>query len=482
MENRQPWTPKQPGETKKPRPEAPASDEGLFGRWRKKSEKTERSKTAHPEASAEAPKRPGKTRRQKMGEGILGFLRGEQRAPTGNRAERPTAEKPQARAESEPVYEQASRMRRFARVVINHVMGVANEENQRASRSSERGQPLNTEPLVDAADDLRDAADDLGDAAEASFAQEASEPSSPDYGGQYEQPPQPERPKASSESSPFEPRIADHVQQRIQNLERKLEAEKEKSTVIAAAATAGLGIMAVAGVLLMGHEYLVHKKIRKEQRGLKRELRQQQIRHETDFARLQREQTADMGRRDRQAYYERLSTFTHKQAATTRAAAQEIRRVQPPQRVEAAPTRPQSEQQFQTEPAATPNPREQRRPEQSPQQRSAPEWQLPRTERHEQAKPLVQVETADTIEHSPNQPQFSANSSAGGGAASGRDATQPRVTAQLKVPQSPPLSPAALREQAQRKARIARLASNAWLYSLALIAVVGIVLAVIFLH
>jgi len=221
-----------PNQPPRPNPEAPRPDShernGFFDRWRTKKSK------ASPEAeqSGEAPKQDErfgkeKSRREKFAENVGKFIFGEK-------------QEKQSRPEGEPLVDHAERVRRFARNVMNHVFGTARAE-QKHGREWDGQDPLNTEPLVDAAEDLDDAVEDLDDATR------SYRESSGDYGGASR------RERDESSGGGFAARAAERMARRLEQLEHRVQTEAEKNEARAAALRAGLGIMAVAGVLLIGH-------------------------------------------------------------------------------------------------------------------------------------------------------------------------------------------------------------------------------------
>lgn len=394
-----------------------------------------------PESRAE-PER----QKKKLGAKLLGFLgirrnQPEQRLP---QPETPQPTTPESPAETEPVIEQAGRVRRFARLVLEKVLGAAEQEHKNAKKwDGEHAKPLDTEPLVEAADDLRHAVQDLDAAMPESphtaTAEHRSESygSSPD-GGNYV--------AAAPEFSPsFTVQVSQRIERRIQQLEEKIHEQSKQNERTAAFAAAGIGILAVAGVLMLGHEYLSHKKIKKEQKAIRKELEKQheaQTAQEKEFARLQHQQTTEMARRERQAYYRDLSEFTHKQAEVTRGVAQEVKRVVPEQTL-------RTREPEQSEAAAW-----QRQAVAEQTVRKAAEWSVPKPELSapERLEPLVRIETADTVEQGPSQQSAvglvagSGQPQAGGSPANG----------------SVPLSPSAQRELKARQQRAQNLAANAW--------------------
>ncbi len=403
-----------------------------------KAAQRKKEKAKQPEKSAE------KLPKQKLGARVLNILFGSgesksdiTEAPAAP-VEAPTAtsERTTEPLETEPV-ERATRMRRFARRVIAHVLGEAQAEPGRA-RAEKPFEPLNTEPLIEAADDLRVASDDLDDTlrtAEEVLVYKRAAPeyaaNSPDFGG--------DRDITGASAS-------ERIAQRVEQLESKVDASGTASLV-----AVGLGVVAV---LVAGHEYFArkrvetsHKKLDKAHQTLEKQVQKQQ----QEFVVLQKEQSAQMDRQHRQDYYERLSEFTHQQAASTREVSQELQ-----QNIEAAlPLIPEPLPQKSETPTET-------------------AWHA--AESQPQPEPLRRVETTDTIERG-GQPGNAGTGFFGGGMSSFGGRIQQAI-GQAGKSVLPPGKDAATSADAQRKAR---LASNAWMYSVGFaIAVAALVLSLIF--
>jgi hypothetical protein len=435
-----------------PRPE---EHSGLFERWRKKAKKAEETPRAGQAEAQEA--RPKKTARDKFTENVASFLFG--RPPKGERASstdgtaRQNPEQAASGSETEPLIDRASRMRRFARQVINHVMGTARSEQEHA-REWDGKPPLNTEPLVDAAEDLGEAAEDLDDAARAYSGYSGG---SGDGGG-------PDAPnwQQSAGRGPedsFAARMAERFTRRVEDLEEKLQAQTlraERGEVRAVAARSALGMVALLGVVLVGHEYLAHKKIKKEQKSQREvqvELRAESI--------LQNQRLQEMTRRERAAHYERISKLTHLQAAETREVTRELRQ-------EVTEKAPQILHVPHNEEIATVSQNEAWQPA---RQRAPAEIAAQPPEQY--IMPVVTVEKADTIEYGPSQASRKNDAGQMGGGSNGSPAQPSNMLRQDDLSTKVPLSPAAQRELAARKLRAQRLVSNAWVYGVAL--VVGLV-------
>lgn len=429
----------------------PPEGGGVFDRWRKKVRKSTKPTTnqapasASPEAQA-VPDKP-QTQRRKLGESIFKLITGDMATP-----DRPDAQPgqpnmapniaPDAQTTPEnnqPVLERASRTRRFARMVIRHVLDTADAEQHHGKNWDKAdAKPLDTQPLVDAADDLQDATANLDQTVQA--ARVRGTQATPDFAAS---------PAASSafETGSFDTVVeaatlasaAGRIQERISTLEHS--AEQSRATAVVAV---GLGVLAV---LVAGHEYFGKKRVEKKLTTATQEIRTQQERitqQETAFAKLQQEQqqATTMPRSERDVYYTKLSEFTHKQADVTREVAREVQEVTQstyvPPRAE-APTRPEV--------------------------RAHSEWRrAPLPEVAPRLEPLARVETSDKVElgtsrHGQAAATPLANVATG---------TSPADPAAQQASGKAPLSPTAMREEALRKARTARLASSAWLYGLLL--------------
>lgn len=406
-----------PEPPKAPKPEAPpseASREGFFERWRRKDKKAQSSEVQTEPKTAEA-HTPPKTARKKIGEFIFGLFNEKQSAPPTPEQSAPAAEASVPSPEDQPVFERARRARRFARVVIERVMNTARQEQTNAPEwDGAKTEPLDTTPLREAADDLHDADVNLGEAMAANTATSAEF-----AGGGYD--------TAAEVITGVS--MAARIAERMTALEKH--AEQSRATAIAAV---GLGVIAV---LVAGHEYLGKKKLERTFRAAQKQIVQQQTiqQQEAAFATLQRpeQRVAAMPRPERQAYYDQLSQFTHRQAEVTRGIAQEVTALHA-QDVERQSVR-------------------------------TPETAL-------RPEPLSRVETADKVERGPSKSQISGTRFIGGSAAGGIPGVL--VQGQQDTGKAP-LAPAALREEALRKARMARLRSNAWLYGVALAGTIVII-------
>lgn len=421
----------------------PAPERGVRKKEKSKSPEATADKNVSPEAKPHTPEKPPK---QKFGARVLNMLFGEPKsAPAETQVSQAEVDKPAVETpehtprplEAEPI-ERATRMRRFARRVIAHVLGEADAEPGRA-RTEKSSTPLDTFPLIEAADDLRDASEDLDDTlreAQETLVYERVSTSeragaSPDVGGEY---------------SLVDFRASERIVQRVEQLEAKVETSGGMSL-----AAVGLGVVAV---LVAGHEYLARKRVEKSHKKLDKahqELEKQVQKQQQEFVVLQKEQSAQMDRQHRQDYYERLSEFTHQQAASTREVSQELQ-----QNIEAAlPIIP----------------------EPLPQKIETRAETAPRTvEGQPQVEPLRRVETADTIERGGQ----SGNAGTGffGGGMSGVGGRIQQALGQVGKSVLPPGKDATTSADAQRKAR---LASNAWMYSVGFaIAVTALVLSLIF--
>jgi hypothetical protein len=301
---------------------------------------------------------------------ILRFITGELPAesiPAPEQTQTPDKIEEAPKTEEQLEYERAGRVRRFARTVLRAVMAEATAE-------SARPKPLDTEPLTEAAEDLREATTELN----ATMEEARGKPTDADG---FEFAP-PEAPRHI-----FEDVVAERIAARMQ----RLEAEPEKTRTVSVLA-AGLGIVAV---LVAGHQYLARRRADSPHDAITNQ--------RTEFKRLRTEHTADMARNQRQDHYEKLREFTHHQAEVTRGAAHELKEV---------------------------------------------------TDRPRLTWMREQAPAAVTLEQKPAPPID---------------------------PSKPPLNPAAMRQEAARKARAAQLASTAWLYGAALAAIVFAVTAFILL-
>lgn len=415
----------QPEPPKVPTPEVPKTPPperpGLFERWRKK----EKSVEAPTEAAAEIPEKPKRVRK-KMGEFIFSMF---SEKPPEQPLTKPEAT-PETVAQPE-VIERATRARRFARLVLARVMSTARNERVMP-------EPLSTEGLQDAAEDLQEADQDLGETLELTSSLQAGFDSLPETSAGFE---------AAAEASPVA-----RIVERVNKLERS--AEQSRTQAIAAV---GLGVIAV---LVAGHEYFGRKRAEKKGNALKKEVTQQRqtlAQQEAEFAKIRqtRQQVTGMDRPQRQAYYDQLSQFTHDQAEATRGITREVQQ-----------TADQTELRIPRIP----------KPEQ-PEVRSAEQRPQIRTpEAPVQPEPLARVEMADKIELGPSKSDRSGTQFIGGSAAGGIPGAP---VAGEQDDAKAPLSPAALRQKALQDARVARLSSNAWMYGTAFAGVLVIIAALL---
>ncbi|HVI69712.1 MAG TPA: hypothetical protein VM581_04635 [Magnetospirillaceae bacterium] len=379
---------------------------------------------------------PEKSPKQKFGARVMSIFFGEAE-PRPAAGEAPPVVSPENTPqplETEPI-ERAGRMRRLARSVIAFVRGEAEAEPARARAEAPTGEPLDTEPLVGAADDLREAADDLDDTlrdAKETLVYERS-------GGYSSSEPHAE----SSRDSAGDFRASERIVQRVEQLEARVDTS---STVSLAAV--GLGVVAV---LVAGHEYFARKRVEKAHKKLDKshqELEKQVQKQQQEFVALKQEEATQMDRQHRQDYYERLSEFTHQQATSTREVNRELQ-----QNIEAAvPIIPEPLPEARVEP------------------------RTPQTiERISRPEPLRRVENADTVE----QGGQSGNAGTGffGGGMPGVGGRLQQAIGQVGSSVRPPAK-GDLSAEAQRKAR---LSSSAWIYSVGfVIAVTALVLTLIF--
>lgn len=438
----------------------------FFERWNKRVKRNApEAQQPSPEANTQrAPEAaPVAPERKSFGKNIVGLIFGERPRPEA--AVQPAPQSPEASQvvpptpEQTPQYDRATRMRRLARVILANVLGQVNQEPVLARQHGE-AQPLNTQPLAEAAQNLQAAANMLGTTIDqAGTAQTA--PAAPNTSGNYDPQPQQERPV---------PTIEHVAAERIDRRLRRLEAVAEENRA-ASVAVAGLGVLAV---LLTGAEYFGRKR---EGRKIRRETREQFAAQENvitqqraEFDELKREQVSGMDRIQRRNYYERLSSFTSQQAERTREADRELQEVviaRTPEVVGAAPVqegdvyeRRQRQARQPERATATPLSREQER------------------ELDREPQPLVRVESVERTEHQPGQQTGSAGTGffggGGGGIASGTgpsDLNPPRKVVD-------PNSPEARKLEELRKAEQARLQQNAWFYGAALIVTLGALLII----
>lgn len=357
--------------------------------------------------------------------------RGTETAPSGS-AEVST---PKNESDLSQSAERAGRMRRLARKVIGHVLGEVAAEPARAKAGLDAA-PLDTEPLAEAAEDLRGAAQDLD-----STLHDAKETLI------YERRPNPEFAPSGPDS--HEGHISAQISQRIERLEAKV----ETSSTISLAAM-GLGVVAV---LVAGHEYFARKRVERtvqKSNRAQKALEEQVKTGQREFVALQKEQATAMDREHRKDYYERLAEFTHHQAASTREVHKELQHS-----IDAAI------------------------PVLFPEPLPPPERQLPTTATPEKVaqpplpEPLRRVESADTVEQSGQAGNAGTGFFGGGMAGIGGRIQQ---TLGLRGARNS-IQRMSQEEISAETRRQARLASNAWLYSAGfVIAVAALVLSLIF--
>lgn len=452
MEHSQPHTPPDP-EANRPSRSAASERSRFFDRWRKKAqasglESQPDASKINREKSAEKPKL--RTTREKFAQGVSKVVLGERRRREEPQPAQSAEHTSDPTAETEPLIDRATSIRRFARHVLNHVFGTAEAERKHGAAWDKRRAPLNTEPLIDAAEDLQDAVEDLDDAAH----EYGGYSGGFDYGdGGRER--SADRGRRSTETDgSFAARAAEALSRRIESLERQVKDSAERPDVRVAALRAGVGIIAVAGVILAGHEYLVHKKMRKDQKQLRTAVAQQKAE-----SLLQKQQLEDMSRRERAAHYERLATMTHQQADTTRQVAGELHEEAQMLKVLRGP--------------------------QTTDEQPAVEWRRTPLPERIAARPendtaaLATVESADTVERGPSwRSSQTPDGRFAGGTAAGGPVMEDDVSQA-----GAPLSPAAQKRLAEQRARAARLAANAWMYSILLvIGLLAVGLIIIFIH
>ena len=425
---------------------------GFFERWRKKMAGETAAQKSTPEQQSK-PETPPETRRG-FGKNVLNFLFGKNTEVSQSAPETVVA------PETLPHYERAGRLRRFARAVIGHALSEARHEPERArAHDGPEVAPLDTSPLIDAAEDLRGATDDLTttmhDARELPLhppetVAAARDAGGFDYDGRGAEP----LPAPTAELPPLS--AAERIDYRL----RRLEADSE-ATKTAALAAIGLGVIAV---LVTGAEYLGRKsEVRKVARDVKKndaETTKAFAAQRAEFAQLRRERAEDMNRTERQGYYERLSTFTHEQAERTRAASRDLQEV-----TNEAVQHPQAA-------AASPSPERTAQQPRQPERAAQPE---------QSTRPLARVEVAERTEQSAAPGQVGNAGTGffgGGGAGAGLRGIFTKPATQVPLD---PKSAEARRLEALRKAQAAQLRSNAWLYSAGLVlAIVALVLTTIF--
>lgn len=259
-------------------------ESGFFENWREKTNNLTELEPQEKKTSEAALPQAQHRERRTLGKNILGLTFG--REAQKERSVLAAEVLPRFSEETLQL-ERAARMRRFARVVIARVLGEAAQEPQR-SRERQEAQPLSTEPLIEAAHELRDATDTLNETVH------------------------------ESKQESGEPTASERIDDRLRQLEGSAEVSRR-----AAIAAVGLGVLAV---ILTGTEYFSRKHV---DRGTKQSARKPIKTPGLDtqrmqFDRLRDAATPDMDREQRQEYYERLSTFTHTQAERTREATREL--------------------------------------------------------------------------------------------------------------------------------------------------------------
>lgn len=435
--------------------------------------------TASPEV---APENAHRMRSRKFGEGILHLFK--QRSEVTPPVVTPPVEQAQAASgeaattpEDQPLYERASKMRRFARTIIHRVRKEVSEEPMRAQREELDAKPINTEPLKEAAEELREAADDLSETMREVSADVPSsakaEQSRDDTTGETAKTDQ--MPEASavarSEShgdngydsqeltaeyeSDARPTVVERISARLR--EHEQQAEVDKATTLAA-----LMLGAIA-VVVAGHEFGARRRLQRKHKGLSRfvhrqektiESQQKQIdqqKQETDYAELRRLKADEMSRRERSSYYKQLSTLAHRQTEATREVAEELQHQAAPRRVAIAEVQPVIAAFEKSRAISRRNERVEHSAGHAPEVKSTPERRVAT-----KAKPAI------------------TSQSGGSGVAEG-------VTWTQKIDTKAPLSPVAQRELAVRKARIDRIGNEAWLYGAGLaLAAAGVIVAIIF--
>jgi len=449
----QPLPKRAPAET--PQPQTEQEHGGFFEKWRKKVKRTAeqepQNKTPESAEKAPAPEAP-KPERRAFGKKILGLIFGSevQKPEETERLVTPEATQPQ--------YERATRMRRFARVIIANVLGEAAQEPARARRMQE-SEPLDTAPLVEAAHELRDAIDDLNETViesrESASAPAAVEASRGEGGyDSFES-------RFTRSGISLEQTASERIDDRLRQLEESVEVSRG-----AAVAAAGLGVLAV---ILTGAEYFSRKRtehdIKHETKEVKAAFKKQERvmeQQQVVFDRLRETQTQGMDRNQRQEYYERLGAFTHQQAERTREATieleQAVERSNPPESYSVERTRRE-------EPAQE---RRERRPRQ---------LEVAQVPEQPEIAPLVRVEKADTIETAPGRQTGNAGMGffGGGGSIPGDAGTSDLNGLRRPID---PNSPEARKLEELRKIEQARLQQNAWFYGAALIVAMGALLIV----
>lgn len=403
-----------PETPKPPQPERP----GLFERWLSKDKKPE---------APETPEKPKRVRK-KMGEFIFSMF-AENPPEKAEQASAPTSETSPETPDKLEVIDRASRARRFARLVLSRVMTTARSERVQA-------EPLSTEGLQNAAEDLQEADQELGETLQETTTRSAEADGMHDTTAEFE---------AAPEVS-----TAARIVERVSQLERS--AERSRAQAIAAV---GLGVIAV---LVAGHEYLGRKHTEKKNKVLQREVidqRQTLAQQEAEFARLRqnRQQVAAMDRPERQAYYDRLSQFTHSQAEVTRDITREVQ-----QRADNQPELQLPRTSEQSQPS------------------SAERQPLPAPESALRPEPLARVETADRVELGPSKSDRSGTQFIGGSAAGGIPGAP--VEGEEDIIKAP-LSEVARRQKALQDARLERFRSNAWMYGVAFAGVLVIIAALL---
>lgn len=431
----------------------------FFEKWNKRVKKQGAEATKPAPETLKDPQTPEVAtlppERKSFGKNIMKLLFGNRSPEQQVVPVTPEAQAPQPLTpEQTPQYDRATRMRRLARVILANVLGQVEQEPARAQKLGE-AQPLNTEPLAEAAQNLQSAVNTLGDTIDHAQTGPNYATAALNFGGNYDPRAQPER---------SAPPIEQDVNERIDRRLRRLEAAAEDHRAASVAAV-GLGVLAV---ILTGTEYFgrrrADKKIRRETTEQFAQQEKAINQQRAEFDQLRQEQTTGMDRNQRHDYYERLSTFTNSQAEQTRQVDHEL------QEVVIAHT-PESTQIQQGEVYE----RREWRPRQ-PERAAAPQSREQASDREPQ--PMLRVENNERTERQPGQQTGSAGTGffggGGGGIASGTGLSD--LTTARGI--SDPNSPEARKLEALRKAEQRRLQQNAWFYGATLIATLGVLLIV----
>lgn len=403
--------------------------------------------------------------------------------------EAPQAETEQS-SEQEQIIATAERLRKFARIIIERVAQEVRAEPERAQQAAEA--PIDTEPLAEAADELREATNDLTEAVEEvqqSASQHKAEavlgmesPWSARGDSRHETHETAETPVAPTNSetqetavsfdngydSPepqavTEPTVAERIASRVSRLERG--AEVETNTTALALMLGAIAVIATG--FERGSRRRGQAEIKKtsNQQAKRIEIQQKQIQilerdqqnQQALYDDLRLSQANAANRNQRENYYGKLGEITHKQSELTHEATKDL-------------------QGLKTENL---------KKSENPEAALASVEAFWRTHSERDAAEGVSAEHNLRIEQTfaasetsarRKSPEVIFESTNSNVALSG--AGQHSQPAPQKQEAKAPLSPAALQEINARKARRDHLAANTWLYGLGLmLAILGLLAA-----